>query len=129
MASGKGNYIPWSVAQILAGILCGLLAALGAKPYVSVPAALAVLVLYKTFFPWKHRASFEETRRMLRVFSLSGMAALALSTLALIPSRLVPYRIPLVWSAVLLSRGVFGLAGFLGTGDSPVSGAGKECVP
>ena len=114
MASEKGNYIPWSVTQIIAGGLCGALTLLWNTRFLWILlATLAVIGFYKALFRWDHKADEREMHLMLRVFSLSGISTLAVLTVA--HRWLDAIWINALWSTALISRGVFGLLCFKGT--------------
>ena len=113
MTSEKGNYIPWSVTQIIAGGLCGVLTLLWNTRFLWILlATLAVIAVYKAMFRWDHKADEREMRQMLRVFSLSGIATLAALTVA--HRWLDAIWINALWSTALISRRVFGLLCFNG---------------
>ncbi len=125
MSSEKGNYVPWSVAQILSGALCaGLTLFWGGPAFIVIPASLSVLVIYKLLFRWEHRATRGEMQAMLRVFSLSSLATLGLLTL--FHGLLDGVWINALWGTALVSRGVFGLVFFAGTGGIAPEKEGKD---
>ncbi len=115
MSTDKGNYVAWAWAQILAASVCAGMSFMRGLPLPLAPAAsIGVMVLYRLFFRWTHRATPDENRRMLRVFSLSTVAALG--TLTITYRLWGRYWINAVWVSFLFFRGMFGLFLFTGSG-------------
>jgi hypothetical protein len=119
-----GNYVQWSVAQFLSGTVCAGLTVMRVPFLPTLGASLLILALYKLLYKWDHRATETDMQNMLRVFSLSSLATLAVLTLA--HSRLSENWISALWAVALTSRGFFGLIVF--ARGTQVSGAeaGKE---
>ncbi len=114
MATDKGNYVPWAWTQILAACVCAGLSFVRSLPFPAVLAAsLGVMAIYRLLFRWTHTATPDENRRMLRVFSLSTLAALG--TLTITYPLWGHYWINAVWASFLLFRGLFGLFLFAGS--------------
>jgi uncharacterized membrane protein HdeD (DUF308 family) len=115
LETDKGNYIPWAWTQILAACMCAGLSFIRDLPFPAVLAAsLVVMAIYRLLFRWTHEATPDENRRMLRVFSLSTLAALG--TLTFTYPLWGHYWINAVWASFLLFRGLFGLILFAGQG-------------
>lgn len=125
MGSEKGNYIPWSVTQIVSGGVCaGLTFFWGGPLPIVLLASLAVLLIYKLLFRWEHRATRGETEAMLRVFSLSSLATMGLLTA--FHRSLDGIWLNALWSTALVSRGVFGLYFFTRSTSCVHDAQGKE---
>lgn len=121
MKSSGGNYVQWSVAQLLSGTVCAGLTLMRVSLLPALGASLAVIALYKVLYKWEHKATEYDMQRMLRVFSLSSLATLAVLTLA--HNWLRDNWINALWAVALASRGFFGLVVFArGSGAD----AGKE---
>ncbi|MFO7626715.1 MAG: hypothetical protein R6V62_05615 [Candidatus Fermentibacteraceae bacterium] len=124
MKSSGGNYVQWSVAQIVSGAVCAGLTLMKVPFLPTLGASLLVLVLYKLLYKWEHRATEADMQSMLRVFSLSSLATLAVLTIT--GKWLHDNWINALWSIALASRGFFGLIVFAcGTRGSGAK-AGRE---
>lgn len=110
MKSAGGNYLQWSAAQLLSGAVCAGLTLMKFSILPVLGASLAVLALYKILYKWEHKATEKDMQGMLKVFSLSSLATLAILTLA--HDRLLDTWINALWAVALLSRGFFGLVVF-----------------
>lgn len=123
MSSG-GNYVQWSVAQILSGVVCAGLTIMKVPFLPALGASLMVLALYKLLYKWEHRATETDMQNMLRVFSLSSLATLAVLTLA--HNWLLNNWINALWAVALASRGFFGLIIFARRTRRSGAEAGKD---
>lgn len=124
MKDAGGNYIQWSVTQLLAGAVCAGLTLLRVPLLPALGASLLVIAAYKLLYKWEHRATETEMLKMLKVFSLSSLATLAVLTL--VHGWLGNRWISALWAVALASRGLFGLFVFTrGTRGSVVE-TGKE---
>lgn len=127
MKPSGGNYIQWSVAQVVSGVVCASLTLFSNMPFPFVLlASLSVIALYKLLYRWEHRATEGEMQSMLRVFSLSSLATLVFLTVA--GRWLNGIWINALWSTALISRGLFGLIQFRRQGDDPAANTGKEAT-
>lgn len=124
MKRSGGNYVQWSVAQLLSGAVCAGLTLMRVPFLPTLGASLMVLILYKLLYRWEHRATEYDMQRMLRVFSLSSLATLALLTLA--HKWIHGNWISALWAVALLSRGFFGLAVFARGTHGSGANEGKE---
>ena len=117
LKSTGGNYIQWSVTQLLAGAVCAGLTLMKVSLFPTLGASFLVMAAYKVLYKWEHIATETEMRNMLRVFSLSSLATLAVLTI--VHGRLGERWISVLWAVALASRGFFGLFVFArGTGGS-----------
>lgn len=107
MKGSGGNYVQWSVAQIVSGVACAGLTLMKVPFLPALGASLLVLVLYKLLYKWEHKATEYDMQRMLRVFSFSSLATLAILTLA--HKWLRDNWLSALWAVALASRGFFGL--------------------
>jgi hypothetical protein len=124
MKSSGGNYVQWSVAQLLSGSVCAGLTLMRVPFLPTLGASLMILALYKVLYRWEHRATEYDMQNMLRVFSLSSLATLALLTLA--HKWITDNWISALWTVALLSRGFFGLAVFARGNLGSGANEGKE---
>ncbi len=124
MKSSGGNYVQWSVAQLLSGAVCAGLTLMKVSLLPALGASLAVIALYKLLYKWEHKATRTDMQNMLRVFSLSSLATLAVLTLA--HNWLRDYWISALWAVALASRGFFGLIVFARGTSMSAEEAGKE---
>ncbi len=124
MKSPGGNYVQWSVAQIVSGAVCAGLTLLSVPFLPTLGASLLVIVIYKLLYRWEHRATETDMQNMLRVFSLSSLATLAVLTVA--GKWLHDFWLNALWAVALASRGFFGLIVFARRTRGSGAGTGRE---
>lgn len=124
MKSSGGNYVQWSVAQIVSGTVCAVLTLMKVPFLPTLGASLMVIALYKLLYKWEHKATKTDMQNMLRVFSLSSLATLAVLTVA--GKWLHEYWLNALWAVALASRGFFGLIVFARGTHGSGAGTGRE---
>lgn len=127
MKSTGGNYIQWSVTQLLAGAVCGGLTLMKVSLFPALGASILVMAAYKALYKWEHRATETEMKNMLRVFSLASLATLAVMTI--VHGLLGDRWISVLWAVALSSRGFFGLFFFARGTGGPGAETGKGISP
>ncbi len=112
MGKVKGNYIWWSLAHIVAGIVIAALRWLWSDElYLVLLIGLVPLVIFRTWFDRGRQPDERERIILLRALSYSGATALVL--MSALHVRFDAYWIFALWSIVLITRGGFDLLFFI----------------